>query len=216
MKRTNAPLLWGALLILAGVFFLLQNFGLIDLGALWGGFWALAFLVAGVVFLGVFLRDNEQWWAFIPGFTLLGLGTLVGLGVVNGELAGTYGGPIFLGSIGLGFWAVYLVRREQWWAIIPGGVLWSIAAMLFMQPIMGDENMVGVMFFGMALTFVLVALLGQPRENMRWAYIPAGVLFLLGIFMSTGSVRLLTIVFPVALILGGVVLLFRSVRRNER
>ncbi len=215
MKRSNAPLLWGALLILAGVFFLLQNFGIIDLGALWGGFWALAFLAGGGVFLVVFLRDNEQWWALIPGFTLLGLGTLVGLGVVNGELAGAYGGPLFLGSIGLGFWAVYLVRREQWWAIIPGGVLWSLAAMLIMQPIMGDENMVGVMFFGMALTFVLVALLGQPRGKMNWAYIPAGVLFLLGIFMSTGSVQWLAYVFPVALILGGAFLLFRSMRRDR-
>lgn len=216
MKRSNGPLVWGALLILAGVVFLLQNFGLIDLGALWGGFWALAFLAGGVAFLFTYLRNNEQWWALIPGFTLMGLGTLIGLGVVNDDLAGRFGGPLFLGSIGLGFWAVYLVRREQWWAIIPGGVLWSIAVMLLMQPLMGDENMVGIMFFGMALTFVLVALLGQPRGKMNWAYIPAGVLFLLGIFMSTGWVQWLTIAFPVALILGGVVLLFRSVRREDR
>lgn len=93
MKRTNAPLLWGALLILAGIFFLLQNFGLIDLGALWGGFWALAFLAGGVAFLVVFMRNSEQWWALIPGCALLGLGALIGLSVVNDDLAGRFGGP---------------------------------------------------------------------------------------------------------------------------
>ncbi|MBX7234577.1 MAG: hypothetical protein K1X65_09355 [Caldilineales bacterium] len=210
MKRTNAPLLWGALLILAGIFFLLQNFGLIDLGALWGGFWALAFLAGGVAFLVVFVRNSEQWWALIPGCALLGLGALIGLSVVNDNLAGRFGGPLFLGSIGLGFWVVYLVRREQWWAIIPGGVLWSIGAMLIMEPIMGDENMVGVMFFGMAVTFVLVALLGQPRGKMNWAYIPAGVMLILAVFLSAGSAQWLSLVFPIALIVGGGFLLLRN------
>lgn len=211
MKRSHAPLLWGAVLILAGIVFLLQNFGVIDLGALWGGFWALAFLAAGVAFLILFWRDGEQWWALIPGFTLLGLGMLVGLGVVNGALAARFGAPLFLGSIGLGFWAIYLARREHWWAIIPGGVLWSIAAMLIMQPLVGGETMVGVMFFGMALTFVLVALLGQPRGEMKWAYIPAGVMLILAVFLSAGSARWLSIVFPAALIIGGGVLLVRNV-----
>ncbi len=50
---------------------------------------------------------------------------------------------------------------------------------------------------------------------MSWAYIPAGVLFLLGIFMSTGSVQWLAYVFPVALILGGDFLLFRIMRRDR-
>lgn len=102
------------------------------------------------------------------------------------------------------------MRREQWWAIIPGGVLWSIAAMLIMEPIMGDENMVGVMFFGMAVTFVLVALLGQPRGKMNWAYIPAGVMLILAVFLSAGSAQWLSLVFPIALIVGGGFLLLRN------
>jgi hypothetical protein len=170
----------------------------------------LAFLAGGVAFLLVFVRNSEQWWALIPGCTLLGLGTLIGLSVINDDLAGRFGGALFLGAIGLGFWAVYLARREQWWAIIPGGVLWSIAAMLIMEPVMGDENMVGVMFFGMALTFVLVALLGQPRGKMNWAYIPAGVMLILAVFLSAGSAQWLGYIFPAALIIGGIFLLFRN------
>lgn len=210
MKRTYSNLIWGALLILAGVVFLLQSFGFINLNAIWGGFWALAFLVAGLAFLIVFLRDNEQWWALIPGFSLLGLGTLVGLGLINDALASKFGAPLFLGAIGLGFWAVYLVRRENWWAIIPGGVLFSIAAMIGLEPILGDTAMVGVMFLGMALTFVLVALLPNPHGRMSWAFIPAGVLLILGVFMTAGSMKLLAILGPLALIVGGGFLLFRN------
>ncbi len=210
MKRTYSNLIWGALLILLGIAFLLQNFGFINLSGIWGGFWALAFLVAGVAFLIVFLRDNEQWWALIPGFSLLGLGTLVGMGLASGDLASKFGAPLFLGAIGLGFWAVYLVRRENWWAIIPGGVLFSIAAMIGLEPFLGDTAMVGVMFLGMALTFVLVALLPNPHGRMSWAFIPAGVLLILGVFMTASSMKLLAIVGPLALIVGGGFLLFRN------
>ena len=96
-------------------------------------FWVAAFAIGGVAFLYVFIRDQNNWWALIPGSSLLGLAILVGLGVVAPAYADVVGAPIFMGSIGLGFWAVYAVQRENWWAIIPGGVLMSIAAMIFLE-----------------------------------------------------------------------------------
>lgn len=48
MKRSYAPILGGALLILAGIAFLLNNFGIFDLSALWAGLWVAIFLVGGV------------------------------------------------------------------------------------------------------------------------------------------------------------------------
>jgi hypothetical protein len=37
------------------------------------------------------------------------------------------GRALFLAALSLAFWAVYLTRREQWWAIIPGGALATLA-----------------------------------------------------------------------------------------
>ena len=39
-----------------------------------------------------------------------------------GDKLGAWGGALFLGSIGLAFWVIYFVRRDFWWAVIPGGV----------------------------------------------------------------------------------------------
>ncbi len=215
MKRTNAAFLWGGLLIAAGIGLLLQNLGLADLGWLWDAFWTLLFTVGGLAFLAVFLRDNENWWALIPGFTLLGLGGLLGLSLVSDSLAGRIGAPLFLGSIGLGFWVIYAVRRDQWWAVIPGGVLFSVAAFVFMEPLLPEPASISVMFFGMALTFLLVALLPTPQGRMTWAFIPSGILALIGLFMalsgfSTQFLTLAAVVGPLALIVAGGYLLYRN------
>ncbi len=215
MKRTNAAFLWGGLLIVAGIGLLLQNLGLVNLNWLWDAFWTLLFAVGGLAFLAVFLRDNENWWALIPGFTLLGLSGLIGLSLVSESLAGRIGAPLFLGSIGLGFWAVYAVRRDQWWAVIPGGVLFSVAALTFLEPLLPEPLGVSVMFFGMALTFLLVALLPTPQGRMTWAFIPSGVLFVIGLFMAFSSfsaqfVTLAAVVGPLALIIAGGYLLYRN------
>ena len=34
---------------------------------------------------------------------------------------------MFLGTIGLSFWVIYLTRRDFWWAVIPGGALMTLA-----------------------------------------------------------------------------------------
>ena len=215
MKRTNSAFLWGGLLIAAGIGLLLQNLGLANLGWLWDIFWTLLFAAGGLAFLVVFLQNNENWWALIPGFTLLGLSGVLGLSLVSDSLAGRIGGPLFLGSIGLSFWAIYAVRREQWWAIIPGGILWSLAAFVFLEPMLPEPAGVSVLFFGMALTFLLVALLPTPEGRMTWAYIPSGILAVIGVFMALSglSAQFLTlaaVIGPLALIIAGGYLLYRN------
>src|SRR5689334_8317941 len=106
MKRSVTPVVLGLVLIGAGVLSLLQNLGV--LGPVAGLVWALAFAAAGAAFLATFAARPAHWWALIPGSTLLGLGALVGLQELAPALAASWGGPLFLGGIGLGFGAVYL------------------------------------------------------------------------------------------------------------
>lgn len=86
---------------------------------------AAVFGVVGLGFVLTFLLSiHSNWWAIIPGMTMLGLAGLIGIPYFQGEL----GGSLFLGCIGLSFWVIFLTSpREHWWAIIPGGVLATLA-----------------------------------------------------------------------------------------
>ena len=178
---------------------------------MWAALWALIFIAGGIGFLVVFLRNTEQWWALIPGFTLLGIGVGIGLSQLGIQIAENLIAPVILGSISVAFLAVYLVRREQWWALIPGGVMASIALMVLLSEYgLDDTAMVSVMFFGMAATFLIVAIVPTPHGRMTWGFIPAAVLFLIGLLMLGSLPNLINYVWPLALVIGGGILLYRA------
>jgi hypothetical protein len=122
------------------------------------------------------------------------------------------GGAIFLGAIGLSFWAVYLTGRDRWWAIIPGGVLITLALVSALPDrLFAGADSGGVFFLGLAATFLLVALLA----DMRWAYWPAGALGVFGVFLFFGSqISLLSYLGAGALILVGIYLVLRTLRAS--
>ncbi len=204
MKRMNASIILGVVLILGGVLALLQSMGILsNVGDL---FWGSAFLIAGALFLYAFATGS--WWGAIPGFTLAGLGVLILLP----PSLDFFGGAIFLGGVALAFWAVYLTgRQERWWALIPAGVLTTLAVITLAPRLMADEATGGIFFFGLALTFLLVALLA----NMRWAYYPAVALGVLGLLISLSVASFANYIWAAAMILGGLFLLFRYFRKTN-
>jgi hypothetical protein len=203
MKTKSGYIAVGLLLIALGVLFLLQNFGV--LSGLESLIWVVLFGLGGLAFLAVFVASNEQWWALIPGFTLLGLAVLIGLG----DRLGAWGAVIFMASIGLSFWAIYLLRREHWWAIIPGGSLFSVAALIAAAELGADEGSVGVLFLGLAITFGLVYLLPSSAGRMKWAIYPAAVLAVMGVIFLAAMGNLFNFVWPLALIAAGGFLVLR-------
>jgi hypothetical protein len=211
MRRLDVRLLIGFVLVAAGVVYLLENLNIIRWSEL---VWAAAFSVAGLLVLGVFVRDQENWWALILGITLLGLAASRALTHLVPDAAAVWSGPIFLGSIGLSFWLVFIVNREFWWAIIPAGVLTTLASVAAMDAIPGVRSD-GIFFLGLALTFVFVALASGPRGQLHWAYFPAAVLGVLGILASVGLTAAINYVWPAALILAGLFLVLRAGRRAQ-
>jgi hypothetical protein len=201
-NRTGAVAI-GALLVAFGVLFLLQNFGLF--GSITNMIWLLIFGAAGLTFLFVFATNQENWWAAIPGFTLLGLAVLIGFG----DRMGAWGGALFLGGIGLSFWVIYAVRREFWWALIPAGTLSTLAVVAALADRADDMVVGGLLFLGMAATFMLVYFLtGETRQ--RWALIPAGILGAIGVLLMLSLGGIVNYVWAFALIAVGVYLLTRS------
>jgi len=208
MKFFDNRVLWGALSILAGGLFMLQNLDLIP--SAWGVIWGMFFGIAGGVFLYIFFSDRTQWWTVIPGVTLLGLMVLVVADQFFPSFENIWGGSIFLGGIALSFWLVYLVNREAWWAIIPAGVLSTLAAVAVLDEFMDDAGW--IFFIGLGLTFILVGVLPTSQGQMTWAFIPGGILLLLGLFTATPLYSVINYVWPVALILLGGYFVVRNFR----
>jgi hypothetical protein len=209
-QLNNKPTIWGAILIALGAFFLLQVTGIF--GVLSGLFWSLAFAAAGSVFLYVFLTGlHTRWWAAIPGFTLLGLAATVFYDRFAPPFFADIGGAVFLAAIGAGFIAIFFTNRNQWWAMIPGGALLSVAGVVVVSNSgLNFFNPGSVLFIGLGLTFGLLGLMSTYlNTNLRWAYIPAAVLLIMGVLIFTPFVGSLAWLWPLALIGVGAYLVLR-------
>ena len=121
-----------------------------------------------------------------------------------------WGGSLVLGAIGLSFLAIYLVDRDNWWAVIPAGVLLSLAIVIGLESFISDMAFVSLFFIGMGLTFAVVANMSTMEGKQKWAWIPAGILILMGLTFSAFSGAAMVYVWPVALIVGGIYLLYRT------
>ena len=199
-------MVWGSILILAGVLFFLQEFQI--LGSAFEYLWVILMAVGSGAFLWMYFSRREQWWAVIPGLTLLGL-TLLGLeNIIQVFPDDSWMGALFLGCIGLAFWLVYLKRREQWWAIIPGGVLLTLALVAGFD-FMSEWSDV-IFFLGLGVTFGLVGLLPGQTYNTRWAFIPAGIMIVLGLALFAPIQSVINYVGPVLLVGLGVFVLVRN------
>ena len=213
MKTVSWRALVGVLLILFGSIALLQALDVISLqGNLATWIFAAIFILAGLIFLYVLLQaPKSNWWAAIPGCTLAGLGMMMALVNIPNFIE-EIGVGIFLASIGLSFIIILLIQRTFWWAIIPGGVMISIALLVGLSFIEAF-NSPWLMFFGFAATFAAIALYTrQPGEKFHWAWIPALVFVVLGGLMGLNKFELLKFILPAALLVGGGYFIWRSLK----
>ncbi|MCJ7715706.1 MAG: hypothetical protein MUO54_04205 [Anaerolineales bacterium] len=205
MSKDRSSLIWGGILILAGVLFLLQEINI--LGNAWQYLWLILMAAGSAVFLWIYFTKKDQWWAIIPGLTLLGLSFSGFESILNIFPGSNLSGAVFLGCIGLAFWLVYLRRQDQWWAISPGGVLVTLAAVAGFEKILGGSEV--IFFLGLAATFALVGVL-PSQVDTRWAFIPAAILAVLGIALFDPFKSAMLVIWPVALVALGVYILFRN------
>ncbi|MCI0520012.1 MAG: hypothetical protein L0Z70_07100 [Chloroflexi bacterium] len=212
-KLFESRIFWGVVLILGGTLFLLENFLDFELGAF---AWGILLALGALFFLTAFFANRAQWWAAFPGFTLLGVA-----GVVLGEalapaLVEVVGGSLVLGGVGLGFAAVYATHRDFWWAIIPAGVMFTLALMAGVGEVISGVATGGLFFLGLGATFAAVALLPNSVGKMSWAWYPAGALVLMGVLVTAFSSDVANLVWPIALIGAGLLILVMPlVRRSQ-
>lgn len=213
MKKSNRRFLFslvgGILLITAGVIFLLDNLEIVTIS--WEMVIGPMLAGGGLVFLLVFITDTDEWWALIPGFILIGVGINIFMGRYLGTMDSGVSGAIFLGFVGLPFMVIYLSNHRHWWALIPGGVLLTLA---IMNLVTGDGPLMGGLFFlGLAITFGLVYILPKPSGRLKWALYPAGILLLMGLLITLGATNLLGYVGPLAMLVIGGYVIYRAIRK---
>ena len=211
MENTRTRMAIGALLVGAGILVLLQNLGVIRSGL--ELLWAVCFLLAGGVFTSVFLNDRKNWWAVIPGFALLGIGALILLSWALPVSGGRWGGGLFLGALAAAFWVIYANRRDQWWPILPGGVLLTLALVAVLDEGVGVGFDTGSIFMlGLGATFLVLYLLPAAGGKQAWAVYPAVILIAIGVIVAIASSSLMQFVGPLALVAAGVYLVYRAAR----
>jgi hypothetical protein len=206
MKILRDRSFWGIVFIAGGILFLLQS-----LDVLQGGdyFWGLLFLLLGGLFISGFWANRSQWWYIVPGMLFLGLGaSSLSQAILPEKISNPLDGMFVLGGLGLGFWLLYLASPGNWWAIIPGGVMVSLAVVSVLDEVYPDKDTGGVFLIGLGLTFALLAIL--PRLRMIWAFIPAVVLIIIGFIPLAGQFSVVRYIWPGLLILAGLFVLARG------
>ncbi len=209
MKGIESRTFWGILLIVGGLLFLSQSLGLVILNTLW----PVVFVAAGAVFLYAFAQQRQNWWAVIPGMALLGISALSAFYQIFPRTNDKWGGALFLGSLAAAFIAVYLrTGAREWWAVIPAGVLGTMATTVLLDPLLGSGFTSGLFMLGIAATFALVYLLPAPSGRMNWALYPACITGGIGILTLVTATQIMRVLGPLAIIAFGLYLILR--RRN--
>ena len=203
MKFPILRILWGLLLVLAGILFLLDLVEVISIGDYQ---WAIILGIGGLAFLSVFIADRNQWWALFPSF-----GLLIGTAVIFSDI----GGVIAMAGIGLAFLIIFLINVENWWALIPAGALLSLSLGIGLSYFIVGLEVGGVFLMGLGLTFGVLGFVPTQQGRMRWAFIPALIILAIGFIILLASLNLFLYLWPLGLIAVGVLIIYGVIRTRK-
>ncbi len=209
----------GVAMIVSGLFFLLVNFKIIPAsGFVLPRVLGILFTMIGLLFL--FFTGAGRWlsWFVIPAgvFVTSGIVTLI-LGL--NRLFSPTSASLFSFGLGLTFLAVFLTRRNHWWALIPTGAFAGVAAWIVLGRrflVLGWHPVPVLLCLGGSFLAIYAA--SWQKRRMRWSLL-AGVIiaavalfYLLGILLARWSA-----LWPAVLLLVGVlvpIVLFVADRRR--
>ena len=123
-----------------------------------------------------------------------------------------------MAAIALPFFFVYSRSPENWWAVIPAGVMATIAVGLLVMFAIGEDSPLslragGVFFLGWGLTFGFLWL-RRAAHDTDWAKWPAGVLIAFGLGVIAFGAGFNNL-WPLIIIAVGVVLLYFGLRKRQ-
>ena len=224
MKRPNNSLIWGGVLLVVGLAFLLWNldvFSQFQVTAQWVTAGLAALL--GLGFFASYLIDREQWWKVIPAFTLLAIGGAIFLSSRAAD--DIWIALLFFLGLALAFAFIYVTdRQNRWWALLPFGALGATTLVIVLGLTGMPAKLLGAILFAiMGLVFFLIYALAKDRNQFSWALVPTAAFWVMALVALasylpeaypavTGGVRF----WPILLVVAGVVLLGYGITRSGR
>jgi hypothetical protein len=163
-------------------------------------------------FFVVYLNNRTRQWALLVAYIMFVLSLAPAMSSGGGDTA-AYFGSVFLLAVALPFFIVYFRSDKNWWAIIPAGVITTVAivATLGIAGWIHDTQSGGIsnaiLMGGLAATFAVVWL----RNAKPWAKVTTIVLAALAV-ASVFFASYTDIFWPVAIVLAGVYLLYTALR----
>jgi hypothetical protein len=209
-RRGRAPLVWGGVLIIFGLLLLAENLGW--LGSIGTSFWSLLLGAIALFFLVTYISDRAQWWALIPGLTLMGVAIAIFL--AEEELVADHVvASIVLIGVGLPFLLIFVFNRQQTWALIPALTMAGIALGVFLEGagIIDGTAMAGFVLGGISLGFVSIYVM---ERQSWWVLIPGVIIGVMAIFFLIAAAA--RFIIPVVIILFGLLLLLRAMGGGYR
>jgi hypothetical protein len=211
----------GVAMMVSGALLLAVNFGLLPASPfVLARVLGILFMVAGLGFL--FFTGAGGWltWFLIPAGVLFTVG-VVTLVLGSGMFTSTRAAALTAAGFGATFLAVFLTRRNQWWALIPSGACFGTALWAFVGPrfpVVGWHPVPVV--FCLGLSFFAIYLSAIEKRRMRWCLlvgslaVAAALVYLLSLLL----VRWLAL-WPLALVVIGLCvpagLVFADLRRRR-
>lgn len=146
------------------------------------------------------------------GMLCLGLGLVLGLLVTVDHLFWhrTWAGPLLLMGLGFGLLTFYRLYRAQRWAIIPTGVLFTLAAVDWLHRVSPQVRDDWLFFLGLGITFGAAYVTGGGRPRTAWAWAAAAASGLISLPSIGGLLEFL----PLLLLAAGLFLLLRTLRQK--
>lgn len=202
-------LLWAVGLVFFGLILLLFNFDVFARFEPWPQYILAALFATGAAgfFLGYF-ASRREWPRLIPAWTLLSLAVMALTSTFSALDQRVTASLLFVG-LAFAFANIYLLdRRQNWWAMIPGGFMLVIGLVIALSArITQAETLATLLFSGMGLVFLgLYWLGGRPRQ--WWALVPGTVLLVFGLFLfalDQGEISRSLRLWPLLLVVVGVV-----------
>ena len=216
MNRRNNNIYIGVLIIAVGILALLINMHILhDLDDLFGG---TLLLVGALFFLGLYSRNRAKWWPLLPGVVLGVLGIGVISEILIADASDFIGAALFYGLFVV-FAFVFSRNKADWWAIIPAGACFTLGTVVLVDTTrMLDSDFTGMIFLlGLGLTFLYLWSLRNEVKNVGWSIWPAVVFIGLSLIVFVEQADWLEsdIVFPLVLILVGVLVIFYGARKKK-